>query len=204
MEDKKELFSKIKRDMEDFMGWCWWEKATLMAELIVEKNCQEIVELGIYGGRSLAPMAMACQFKGSGKVTGIDAWSASAALEGKNHPSNDEWWSSRANLNEVYNQFVRGIQKHNLGNWCAWHKMKSLEAVDLFKEASIDFMHQDSNHSEEVSCEEINRWWGKVRQGALWVLDDSDWPTNQRAIAILNQSCNKVLYHDPKFMIFQK
>jgi hypothetical protein len=50
---------------------------------------------------------------------------------------------------------------------------------------SIDFLHQDSNHSEENTCEEVELYWNKLKEGGYWIFNDADWPTAQKAQKLL-------------------
>ena len=64
-------------------------------------------------------------------------------------------------------------------------RMKSIEAVKFFENESIDFLHQDSNHSEETSCMEVELYHSKVKRSGIWCFDDTDWPTTQKAQELL-------------------
>ena len=75
-------------------GWCTAEKAQRLYDLIKESNSMLTIELGVFGGRSLIPMAMAHRDKESGYIIGFDAWKASVAIGGTNSPANDVFWQN--------------------------------------------------------------------------------------------------------------
>ena len=82
-------------DAEDgpgLIGWCSTDKAKAMASLIVKYKPETIVEIGVFGGRSLIPMAMACRHNGTGRVYGIDPYDRDAAADSL-PPKDAEWWS---------------------------------------------------------------------------------------------------------------
>jgi hypothetical protein len=60
-------------------------------------------------------------------------------------------------------------------------RSRSLDAVDAFAERSVSVLHQDGNHSERVSDEEVIRWAPKIRRGGYWIADDTRWTSTQRA-----------------------
>ena len=60
--------------MSQLEGWCSEDKAGILIDLIVKYKPQVIVEVGVWGGKSLVPMANALRANGSGKIYGIDPW----------------------------------------------------------------------------------------------------------------------------------
>ena len=189
-------FNAIK-NYDSIEGWCTHEKAIRMMEFIPE-NASLAVELGVWGGRSLLPIAMKCP----GDVYGIDAWNVDASLEGKNDVANDEWWST-INYNKMYSYAHNLMMEHNCQN-VKLLRMKSRDAVKLFEDNSIDFLHQDSNHSEEVSCEEVELYHSKVKQNGVWCFDDTNWPTTQKAQNILCSKGFKEIWDSGSWKIYRK
>ena len=51
-------------------------------------------------------------------------------------------------------------------------KMKSMEAVDLFADGSVDFVHIDGDHTFDVCVQDIVRYVPKVRPGGLILIHD--------------------------------
>ena len=191
-----ERFNAVK-NYESIEGWCTKEKAIKMMEFIPD-NSRLAVELGVWGGRSLLPIAMKCK----GDVYGIDAWNVDASLEGKNDVANDEWWSN-INYNKMYTYTHGLMMEHNCQN-VKLLRMKSKDAVKLFENDSIDFLHQDSNHSEEVSCEEVELYYSKVKPGGIWCFDDTNWPTTQKAQNILCTKGYEEVFDSGSWKIYRK
>lgn len=175
---QEEIDILIERELPSMHGWCTCEKGKRMSELARGANL--CVELGVFGGRSLISMAFALKDQGFGRAEGIDPYVAQASLEGTNDKANADWWESldygaiEASARDAVKRL--GLEKH-----VEIIRSFSREAVGLYEDKSIDVLHQDSNHSEEVSCEEVGLWSSKMRSGALWVFDDADWPTTQKA-----------------------
>lgn len=161
-------------------GWCTPEKALNLAQIITNNNCKLCVELGVFGGRSLLPIALAA---GPGStIFGVDAWSSSASLEGTNDSANDEWWS-KINYDDMYSYTAKLMQSNNVS--VTLLRNRSNEVNGTFADESIDFLHQDSNHSHEISCEEVELYYNKVKHGGFWAFDDTNWDTTKQAQANL-------------------
>lgn len=188
---------------QDLPGWCSLEKAEQLCELVLAHKPEIIVETGIFGGRSLIPLAAACKYLNNGIALGIDPWEVDASLEGTHKPADFQWWS-KLDHEDIYRAFVRGGLEFNLGPYCRWLRMKSEQALRFFDNQSIGLFHQDSNHSEEVSCRELEQWMPKVKSGGIWILDDTDWPTNQKAYNRLLQISKAVLFDNGKWVVCQK
>src|SRR3990167_10736869 len=78
--------------MEPLQGWCTREKAAYLIDLILIEKPKKIVEIGVFQGKSLIPMACALEANGSGLIFGIDPWNAQDAAAGLKHPVNRSFW----------------------------------------------------------------------------------------------------------------
>jgi len=188
--------------IEKMPGWCTIEKAKKLYDIVTESNSQLTIELGVFGGRSLLPMAYAHKHKESGYVIGVDAWNKGAALEGVNDPLNDEWWSA-IDYNGIYDECAKAINKNNLFDYCSIIRMKSEQFAILCPDNSVDIIHADSNHSEEITTKEVELFLPKLKSGGIWIADDTGWPTLQKAISMLSEKCD-VLDNSDGYMIFKK
>jgi len=172
-------------------GWCSVAKAQEMAGSVFEEDCQAIVELGVFGGRSLVPLAMACRAKGSGRATGVDPWTVEAALDSVAEPENRDWWS-KVDLAGIRRGFEVQLRRLGLEPWVRILAQSSQHALASLGTETIDFLHIDSNHSETVSVWEVSAYLPLVRPGGIVVLDDIDWPTVDAARAIVCGACDPV------------
>lgn len=166
-------------------GWCGEDKARHLYELAIQSGCERSVELGVFGGRSLIPIAMAHRDAGNGFVLGIDAWTKSASLEGTNDQANNQWWD-KLNYHAIYKSCTEAIDFFGLNEYCGTVRMRSLTFGVLIEDDSLTMLHQDSNHSQEITCAEVNLFAPKIKSGGIWISDDSRWPTVQRSIEMLN------------------
>lgn len=160
-------------------GWCTKEKAdaiySISKKSIIDYGDDFIaVELGVFGGRSLLPFAIAAKEFERGKVFGIDPYDNNACLEGINDTKNNVWWQS-LDLDYVYRKALSFIDKYELSDFCTIERIRSDFGASLFKDDSISIIHQDSVHNTDVIVSELNLWIPKLRSGGYWIVDDTDW-----------------------------
>jgi hypothetical protein len=191
-------------------GWCWLEKAVAMCELIESTKPRTLVEVGIFGGRSMIPQALALKEVGSetrntsfdfgpGVIFGMDPWLKSASIEGEHKPEDTEWWA-KLDHGFVMRKFLNRIDELGLVDICIPIRCSSHAAARLFAEESVDILHIDGNHSELASMRDGALYFPKVRLGGHIWLDDIDWPTNASLVRFLDERCEMVqeLAHRPK------
>src|SRR4051812_5954362 len=69
----------------DELGGSGVVKALVIGDLMVRNPIYATIEIGVYRGRSLLPVATMLRVLGRGKAIGIDPWSADAALQSDAH-----------------------------------------------------------------------------------------------------------------------
>jgi hypothetical protein len=172
--------------------------------LVLEHENPLCVELGVFGGRSLLPIAMAARAR-NGNAVGIDAWSKEACEQGVNDIANTDWWNN-IDYDFFYNYTVKVMSDAGVSATTSLIRSKSADAVDYYTSKTISVLHQDSNHSEEVTVEEVNLWYDKVKIGGYWIFDDTDWPTTQTAQSLLLEKGYEVIFteKDGKYKVFKR
>lgn len=179
------LSASILRTQE-LQGWCPLEKAEALARLVVETRPECIVEIGVYGGRSAIPMALAARTYG-GTVHGVDPWSHAAALEGDVGDENREWWG-KLDIEGVYRGFLDGVRRFGVEDTLRVHRMTDTAALPTFTDGSIGLLHVDGNHSAEVSMRYVEQWGPKIAPGGHLVMDDIDWDTQAATVAFIERT----------------
>lgn len=197
------MTTNLKELIEPMHGWCTPEKAQVLFDLILKSNSQFTVELGVFGGRSLIPMGLAHKEKQSGVVIGIDAWCASASLEGVNDKANDDWWKD-IDYKAIKQSCIDAIDANDLWEFCETLHMRSKTFGALIGKEVIDILHQDSNHSEATTCMEVELFAPLIRAGGYWISDDTDWKTTQKAQALLIAKGFDVYSEFNTYKIFRK
>ena len=186
-------------------GWMTPEKARRLARLVAGLQAPvRCVELGVFGGRGVAMMALAIKhcLRGAGIVDGIDPYTADAALEGTNAEGNREWWS-KLNYAEILRTALEAFDRLQVKDIVNLRIARSQDVVGDYAPASIDLLHQDSNHSQEVSSWEVLAWSPKMRPGGIWVFDDTNWASTKPAQNLLEGAgFTRIEQHDT-WAVFQ-
>ncbi|VHO04980.1 class I SAM-dependent methyltransferase [Candidatus Rhabdochlamydia sp. T3358] len=172
-------------------GWCCQEKAEHMMDLIYEVQPEICVEIGVFGGSSIYPTASALKFLKQGTIHAIDSWSSPDCVEGyASDDSNYQWWN-KVDLEQVYLDFVNMLDHFRLSPYCAVMRMTGLKALDQFADESIDILHIDGNHTEDVALSDAQMYLPKVKKGGYIWFDDVNWLTTHRALEFLELHCTK-------------
>ena len=192
----EELINKAVKLLPAIQGWCSPEKATALIETIVSRKPQLCVEIGVFGGSSLLPQALALKHNGSGKIIGIDPWTKDAALESMVAAEHRDWWS-KLNLESVYQHCCAHIRHQQVEAFVELRRIKAEDAAAAFEDNSIDMLHIDGNHSEEPACRDVDLYLPKVKTGGILFFDDVHWNdggvnTTRKAIVKLLTACTKL------------
>lgn len=206
----EESWDKCKRKALYFLptiqGWCTAEKAERMMDLIYETHPEVCVEVGVYGGSSVYPTAVALKYLDQGLIYAIDPWRNEDCLVGYEiGDPNYNWWK-RVDLEDIYDGFLKVLRRHKLNSYCYVLRMRGDEAIAQFPDASIDILHIDGNHTEESALYDAKAYLPKVKQGGYIWFDDANWPTTGKAIDYLLEHCE--LSHGSKrgddYLLFHK
>jgi predicted O-methyltransferase YrrM len=173
-------------------GWCWMDKAVAMCELIERVKPTCVVELGIFGGRSMLPQALMLKELGHGVIYGIDPWTRPAALEGEHAKADADWWGKQ-DLERIMIRFMGQVVNLGLVDVAIPIRATSQAVKAVFSFGSIDILHIDGNHSELASLRDIDLYFPKVRPGGHIWLDDIGWPTNAAAVMRLDGLCETIM-----------
>jgi predicted O-methyltransferase YrrM len=130
-----------------------------------------IVEIGVYGGRSLQAFAIALKHLGAGRVVGIDPWSKDAALESMGDEANRLWWS-HLDYERVYRVCMEQLSISGVNDFVSILRQRS-DDVDP-SGWDLDILHVDGSH-EEPAFRDITRYGARVRIGGICVCDDTKW-----------------------------
>lgn len=189
--DNNNLLNFVKQQAFTYMdrleGWCTKNKAAILIEFVFRLQPKKVVEVGVFGGKSLVPMACALRATQSGKIYGIDPWESSESVDGMDG-ENFNWWNSID-----HNSILRGLQDRirdfELINEIILLKTTSEMAPLIY---DIDILHIDGNHSEKASYYDVTKWVPLVRKGGIIVLDDITWGTTEKAVNWLDENCIKI------------
>ena len=126
-----DISSFLETHLGTIEGWCDKDKAMKLYELITEIKPSLCVEIGVFGGSSLLPQALALKHNNKGVIVGIDPWSNSCAIEAMENAANKNWWGN-VNLDAVYDKFLDKLKLYEVKDFVQIHRNKSSEVVNRF------------------------------------------------------------------------
>jgi len=177
------IFSKIETVHAETSGWCSELKARTLAAIIISTRPDISLEIGVWYGRSLLPIALAHQHVAHGKVIAIDPWLAGCSVAGQENPADREWWSRQDIHETAFQTFMSKVGIYDLKNFVEVHRMHSDE---FDPPEGIGLLSVDGNHGQQAE-KDMARYAPKVIKGGFLVADDLNWTGGavSRAIALL-------------------
>lgn len=188
----------------DLQGWCSDTKTAYLMDLVRDTDAQLIVEIGVYGGKSLIPMALVCKEKKSGLCHGIDPWSSEASQEGWAEDNvNGKWWGQLSH-DKIYERYRKGVERYGVNNQIVDRVFKSEDIAHEFDDESIDILHLDGNHAEEVAYRDVELYSDKVKRGGYWIFDDINWGTTLKAQRLLEQKGYEIVHTFKRWRVYRR
>jgi len=197
------LDSYSKQILPKLHGWCEQEKAERMMRRILKVKPKVVVEIGVFAGRSLFAMGLAVKENGVGQVIGIEPWSIAPCQQGLDSDDpNHKWWSS-LDHQAIERSYRKTESELGLGDTIRIINAPSDKARGALGDIEIDFLHIDGNHSEDVSCYDVENYLPLVRTGGEIWFDDVNWDSTRKAQEMLKSQCDEV-YRSETYGIFKK
>jgi len=186
-------------------GWCSKEKAISFIDLVLDVEPEVCVEIGVFGGASLLPVASALRFLRKGIVVGIDPWDKSEAIkyfDPLEEQADLEWWST-VDMDLIFTSYRTMLKRYGLDSVCVTMKATSERAATCLR--VIDILHIDGNHSEYSSIKDVSLYLPLVRSGGYVWINDAMGGKKQQAIDLLFETCDFVKSIDGgNCILFQK
>jgi hypothetical protein len=141
-------------------------------DLAVAERAERIVEIGVYGGRLSRMLLGVPSLK---MLYLVDSWEGSS--ENRQPPFFLTWNPKQmALLAEKVKTWAAGTPNVKVLHMC------SIEAANLFDEASVDFVYVDGDHTHDGVRADIMGWMPKVRIGGVLCGDDYGMPSVRAAV----------------------
>lgn len=173
-------------------GWCSREKALNFIDLVLQVEPKLCVEIGVFGGASVFPVASALKYLEKGIVIGIDPWERSECIKYYDpieEYTDFKWWSC-IDFNYIYESYCSMLRRYGLGEYCMTIKATSHQAVSFFQ--NIDILFIDGSSDEAVSSQDVLEYLPRVSNGGYIWINNSIWPQRQAAVDILYENCEFV------------
>jgi cephalosporin hydroxylase len=188
----EDLKRNVTATLPSLEGWCTKEKALHFIDLVLEVKPSVYVEVGVFGGSSLFPVASALKYLGSGQIIGIDPWDKIECIKYFDPIENAEdlkWWGS-LKINYIYQSYTNMIKKHKLEDFVKTIRATSEDAAPTIGE--IDILYLDGNHSEVCSTQDVHLYLPKVKRGGYIWMNDTLWKEREEAVDLLVEACDAV------------
>lgn len=171
------LYQQILKATDGMHGWCDQGKRITLANLVIAIRPRCIVEIGVWGGQSLIPMAMAAQYISNvevrPRVIAIDPWAAVESVKGQ-EGADAKWWGDEMGQPQhdvVYGSFIGKLMELGLRKTVEVHRQTSAQ-YNLTH--PIDIFHCDGNHGPSA-LEDVKKFAPAIVPSGICILDDLNW-----------------------------
>ncbi len=202
----KPIENKMLMQLQGMEGWCSATKALALFSHVLEHKPVICVEIGVFGGQSLLPIAYGLRENGCGTVFGIDPWSASEAIVDVANPADVEWWGKKVDLEAIYAGCLKAIDEAKLGKYIHLYSETS-RAVAMTWRLPIELLHIDGSHSEWSSTSDVCLWLPFLASGGFVFMDDVNWVSTNTAVRFVEKFCKKIgetITEKSTFAIYRK
>lgn len=151
-------------------GWCSLCLAGCLVDY-VEEICKSVenpvcVEIGVYCGRSVLPVALELKRNKKGKVYAIDPWTKQDGIRGYTSTEDINFWNN-VNYEEKYNFFKNVISDYDL------------DCVEIIRKTSndapqiqnINLLYIDGEHTDQA-LRDVEKYASQVTLNGYCLVDD--------------------------------
>lgn len=186
----------ILKEHQKIEGWCKQEKAEKLMDFIHDVKPKLCIEIGVYAGSSVFPIAKALKYEKKGVLFAIDPWNRDESLKYEKDPANILCWGN-VDYDKVYKNFCSMLKENDIDSCCKVMRTTSEKALTQFSDGTVDFIHIDGNHNEEACIKDVKMSLQKLKKGGYLLFDDADWWQTQKTVAYLKENCNM----EPKYSV---
>lgn len=164
----KQLSQLIRTTLPTMDGWCSVNKGMALAGLVLLLKPKTVVEIGVYAGRSLLPMAWAAkEITPQPKIIGIDPYDAAQSAKNE-FSANEEWWG-KLDHEAILKKFQEFMKRFFVG-----HVQLVRKPSDDVEPMACELLHIDGSHTDQA-VRDAQRFGALVPVGGVVVLDDIMW-----------------------------
>lgn len=167
------VYSLFDEKYGTLWGFCTLDKAGCLIDY-VDDICRRVenpvcVEIGVYGGKSVLPVAFELKRHGKGTIHAIDPWSNEEAVQGYDG-DNYEFWKN-IDLEKYYNIFTNAVKDFELSDYVDVVRSTSDAAPEY---ESIDLLYIDGQHTEQA-MKDAKKYATRIKDGGYCLVDDVNW-----------------------------
>lgn len=166
-------FKDLKQNTVSYLkkSWCTEEKINLLMDLIYITKPEMCVEIGVFTGSSLIPVATALKHLQHGAVLGIDPWSNVEAVKDMDPEDPNYAWWAKVSMDDAYQTFLLRLAERSLNDYCGILYNTAQEAAKFIGD-QIDFLHLDGNYSEQGVLLNVQTYLPKVKTGGYILMSN--------------------------------
>jgi predicted O-methyltransferase YrrM len=196
----RRLDAIVKSVPLDFGGGSGQLKALTSAALILRHGLTSYLEIGVYRGRSLLPVAAVFDYLGRGTAVGIDPWNVAAATQQDLHlfppaAATVNGFVAGLDWDGMYAEVLERIDDHGLQDHCSLVRARASDVTATFADRSVGILHVDGNHDEAAVLDDLANFLPKVVPGGFVILDDVSWRSVRAARSLLDRD-HRLLFVD--------
>jgi hypothetical protein len=176
---KDETKDKVVRTYSEYdsrygvWGWITLNKAGCLIDY-VDEICRDVespicVEIGVYAGKSVLPVALELKRNAKGIIYAIDPWTNEEATRGY-EDAHYEYWS-QIDLNQKLEIFESMIREFELKDYISIIKEPSDTAPEI---KNINLLHIDGQHTDQA-LRDVRKYASQITLNGYCVVDDVDW-----------------------------
>jgi predicted O-methyltransferase YrrM len=164
-----------KYDSQLCWGWCTLDKAGCFVDYINE-ICNSVdnpvcVEIGVFGGKSVLPVALELKRHNKGKLYAIDPWTNEESGKGyENLGSEYEYWKN-VDLQYMHQFFLDLLKEYDVENYVEVLRVTSDNAPII---ENIDYLYIDGQHTDQAH-RDVLKFATRVKIGGYCIADDVSW-----------------------------
>jgi hypothetical protein len=168
---------------ESAPGWCSVEKVLALAEIMRTAPQGDVVEIGVFCGKSATALAWTARHWNIGSLLCVDPWSAEAFVQDDKAVNQA---TATLDMDEIFRVFLTVMAWAGRDGWVNYRRMgadqawagygpgavHSAEMGTVEYRGRIAVLHVDGNHDEEQVRRDMGHWGEKVVPGGWIVVDD--------------------------------
>lgn len=183
-------------------GWASLSKAGCLVDY-VDEICKHVdnpvcVEIGVFAGKSVLPMALELKRNKKGIIYAIDPWTNEEATKGYDGINYDYW--NNINLNHALQIFETMISEFDLKDHVEIIKDTSNNAPLI---ENIDLLHIDGQHTEQAIFD-AKKYAPQIVQNGFCVVDDVEWGEVSQVPELLERMGFVAIHSVDGCVIFKK